>query len=312
MRFSKTSTWLCCLLVCLGCQQTPSHTAQQITAKADYSIVSPLGKKLTPADPSPKMLAKYKEAKQDFDQQPNEVENIIWYGRRVAYLGRYQEAIDIYTKGIRQFPADARLYRHRGHRYISMRKYDEAIQDFQKAVQLIEGKENQIEPDGLPNAQNIPVSTLHGNIWYHLGLAHYLKQDFEKAFEAYIQCRKTGNNGDNIVSSTHWLYMIQRRLGNETLANQQLIPIHENMEIIENQSYYQLCQFYKGMIHRDALMNADGTPAGDAVRYGIANWEFYNGNKEAAKEELENILAGKAWSSFGYLAAEQDFLLHFK
>ena len=104
--------------------------------------------------------------------------------------------------------------------------------------------------------------------------------------------------------------MIQRRLGNEKLAIQQLDPIQEDMHIIENHSYYQLCKFYKGLIPKDSLMNGDGTSAGDAVRYGIANWEFYNGNKGAAKKELESILEGKAWSSFGYLAAEQDFLFY--
>ena len=58
-----------------------------------------------------------------------------------------------------------------------------AINDFEKAGQLIQGKENEIEPDGMPNAMNIPISTLHGNIWYHLGLAYYLKHDYKKSFE---------------------------------------------------------------------------------------------------------------------------------
>lgn len=313
LNFFYKTTCLCCLLLVLwNCQQTGTTKETDTLKKEPPTFASPLGKELTPADPSPKMVEKYKEALEDFTTTPNQVENIIWYGRRTAYLGKYQEAIKIYSEGISQFPSDARLYRHRGHRYISIRKYAEAIQDFQKAVQLIKGKENQIEPDGLPNAQNIPVSTLHGNIWYHLGLAYYLQQDFEKAFDAYTQCRKTGSNGDNIVSSTHWLYMIQRRLGNEELASQQLEPIEDNMNIIENHSYYQLCKFYKGLIPRDSLMNADGTSAGDAVRYGVANWDLYNGDKDSAKQELEKILESPAWSSFGYLAAEQDYLLNFK
>ncbi len=62
-----------------------------------------------------------------------------------------------------------------------IREFDRAIQDFEKAATLIEGTEDKIEPDGLPNAQNIPVSTLHTNIWYHLGLAYYLQHDLENA-----------------------------------------------------------------------------------------------------------------------------------
>ncbi len=274
-------------------------------------FTSPLGKKLTVAPPSEKMLKLYEKAKQDFSKNAKDLENIIWYGRRTAYLGKYDDAIKIYSDGLKLFPNEPRLYRHRGHRYISIRKFDEAIADYEKAAKLIEGKENKIEQDGLPNELNIPISTLHGNIWYHLGLAYYLKHDFEKAFSAYQNCRNVGSNDDNIVSSTHWLFMIQSRLGNHDLAKKQLDPIRDKMEIIENHSYYSLCKFYKKMITMDKLMPDDGTPAGDAVKYGIANWHFYNGDGEQAKLDYEKILKGKSWSSFGYIAAEADYLKHF-
>ncbi len=77
------------------------------------------------------------------------------------------------------------MYRHRGHRYITLREFDKAIADFNKAVELIEGTDDIVEPDGAPNAAGIPTSTLHTNIWYHLGLAHYLKGDFAAALLAY-------------------------------------------------------------------------------------------------------------------------------
>jgi tetratricopeptide (TPR) repeat protein len=56
-------------------------------------------------------------------------DNIIWYGRRLAYLGYYKEAIAVYTKGINLHPNNARFYRHRAHRYITLRCYDNAIAD---------------------------------------------------------------------------------------------------------------------------------------------------------------------------------------
>ncbi len=112
---------------------------------------------------------------------PTDVDAIIWYGRRTAYLGRYRDAIRIYSNGIELHPEDARLYRHRGHRFISTRQLDKAIADFEYAAALIEGTDDEIEPDGLPNALGIPVSTLHSNIWYHLGLAYYLSGDYERA-----------------------------------------------------------------------------------------------------------------------------------
>ena len=203
------------------------------------------------------------------------------------------------------------MYRHRGHRYISLRKFDEAIADYVIAAGLIEGKENEVEPDGMPNDKGIPVSTLHGNIWYHLGLAYYLKQDFVNAYKAYTNCRNSGSNPDNIVSSTHWLYMIQRRLGNEEIANHMLEPIQDTMDIIENFAYHNLCRFYKGYVGSDDLLVGDGS-AQDAVKYGLANYEFYNGDRDLAKQKLEQILDGSSWNSFGYIAAESDYQRYFQ
>ncbi len=254
-----------------------------------------------------------KIAEKEYRQDPENPDKLIWYGRRMAYTGEYEKAIALYTMGIEKFPADARFLRHRGHRFISTRQYDKAIEDFELAGKLIEGNENEIEPDGMPNAAGIPVSTLHGNIWYHLGLAYYLKHDYAKAYDAYFKCRESGNNSDNIVSSTHWLYMIQQRLGNPEMADSMLEPIQKGMKVIENQNYYDLCLFYKGQIKESDLQRTlDDNPAADAIKYGIANWYFYNGQKQKSRELLEQIIQGQPTSSFGFLAAESDLDYYFK
>ena len=80
-------------------------------------------------------------------------EQIIWYGRRLAYLGNYNEAIAIFTKGINLHPGNARFYRHRAHRYITLRCYDNAIADLKKAIDLIKDQIDEIEEDGIPNAR---------------------------------------------------------------------------------------------------------------------------------------------------------------
>lgn len=86
---------------------------------------------------------------------------------------------------------------------ISQRLFEEAIVDLEKAARLVEGKPDQVEPDGMPNAQNIPIGTLATNVWYHLGLAYYLEHDFENALRCYTNCRDVGSNNDNLVSSTY-------------------------------------------------------------------------------------------------------------
>ena len=85
-------------------------------------------------------------AKRAFDHTPTNPDSIIWLGRRTGYLGRYGEAIAIYTKGIERYPNDARFYRHRGHRYLSVRKFDLAVRDFEKAAELTRGKPDEVEP----------------------------------------------------------------------------------------------------------------------------------------------------------------------
>lgn len=299
------------VILLFGCRNQKKEEVVSAVMKSTFT--TPLGKEITLSEPSEKVLNQYKNAKEDYDKFPNDVDNIIWYGRRTAYLGKYEDAITIYSEGIEKFPKEPRFYRHRGHRYISLRKFDKAITDLEKAGQLIQDSENEIEPDGMPNARNIPVSTLHGNIWYHLGLAYYLKHDYEKAFDAYTKCRASGELPDNIVSSTHWLYMIQRRLGNIALANKMLEPISAEMDVIENQSYHDLCKLYKGLIPVESLLQkGTGSPSNDAVSYGIANWYFYNNEKEKAEKIMKDLVESPSWNSFGYIAAESDLLKYYE
>jgi len=258
------------------------------------------------------MLDQYDQALANYNEDPNNPENLIWLGRRAAYLGHYKEAIKVYSEGISKFPDNPKFYRHRGHRYISIREFEKAIKDLEKAVELIRDTENEIEPDGMPNAQNIPVSSLHGNIYYHLGLAYYLVHDYDKAFAAYLKCRASGNNPDNIVSSTHWLYMIQRRLGNTLKADTILATIENNLDVIENTDYYTLCKFYKGLIPIDSIQIAGDTPSSDALKYGLANWYFYNDKPDIAGEIFESMMHGSSRTSFGYIAAESDLLKYYR
>lgn len=299
-------------LILFACKPSGSSKVES-DFQRDTEFITPLGKTYPIAAPSGKPLAQYEKAKSTYETNPQDVEALIWYGRRTAYLGQYREAIGIYTLGIEQFPNDARLYRHRGHRYISIREYDKAIADFEEVARLIEGTPNEIEPDGMPNAKNIPVSTLHGNIWYHLGLAYYLTHDYEKAYTAYLRCRESGDLYDNIVSSTHWLYMIQQRLENPSKADSLLAPIHQDSTVIENQSYADLCHLYKGWLPVDSLIqDGPGNPSNDAVRYGVANWYLYHGDTVLAKKMMEELVDSKAFSSFGYLAAESDLIRYFR
>lgn len=277
---------------------------------AGAQAVSLTGTALYSPAPDSGVLERLAKARADYEASPDNVDNIIWYGRRTAYAGDYRGAIEIFSEGVDRFPDDARLYRHRGHRYISIREFDRAIQDLEHAATLIEGTENEVEPDGLPNALNIPVSSLHGNIWYHLGLAYYLKQDWPNAWRAYRNGFDAGRNDDNRVSTTHWLYMIKQRMGDPDGAAEVLDVISADMNVIENMSYHDLCLMYKGEKSAAELLgDGEDTAAGAAVVYGVGNWYYYTGDEERSDEILGNLLDTDSWSAFGFIAAEADLAI---
>ncbi|MDQ3168818.1 MAG: tetratricopeptide repeat protein [Acidobacteriota bacterium] len=274
--------------------------------------VSLLGKPLVPAAPSAdaqaRMETQLAEAEAALKAAPDSADALIWVGRRQAYLGRYGAAIATFTRGIERFPADARFYRHRGHRYLTTRQIPKAITDFEKAVELTRGQPDQVEPDGQPNARNIPTSTLQTNIWYHLGLAHYLRGDFAAAARAYAEDLKISPNDDNLVAVTHWAYMTARRMGRDDEATRLLAPITKELSVIENGSYHRLLLMYKGDVPEAEILQAvDAGLDLVTIGYGVGNWHFYNGRVQKALDVWNKILAQKdQWPAFGYLAAEAE------
>ena len=298
-------------LVLFGCCQSP--TSKQSNVEPEPEIVSLLGAKFyAPSGANLKLDSNLSVARRNFETDPSE-ENYIWLGRRTAYLTQYNEAIKIFSEGIEKFPNSFKLYRHRGHRYISQRKFDEAISDFEKAVELMKGTPVEIEPDGVPNKLNQPLSSVQFNIWYHLALAHYLKGEFDSSEKAYVECLKFSNNDDLITSTVDWLYMTYRRNGKPEEAKKLLEKISDSMTIIENDSYYKRLAMYKGTLPADSVLtvNASTTDADLSLAtqgYGVGNWYLYKGDTAKAKEIFTKVVAGKNFSAFGFIAAEADLV----
>jgi tetratricopeptide (TPR) repeat protein len=263
-----------------------------------------------PAAVRERMEQQLAAARDSVERRPGDADAAIWLGRRTAYLGRYRDAIDIFSAAIAEHPDDARLYRHRGHRYITVRELRRAAADLERASRLVAGRPDEVEPDGQPNARNVPTSTLQSNVWYHLALAHYLGGDFERALPAWREAMKVSANPDMQVATSHWLYMTLRRMGRDGEAAAVLAPIRPGMEVIENGSYHRLLLMYKGELPADSLLAPrpqGGAALDDAtVGYGVANWHLYNGRRTEAEALLRRVVAGEAWGAFGYIAAEAD------
>ncbi len=273
------------------CTDIKGTFAMQSQTGKEPEVISLLGKKLyaEPAagDQLKKLQDELRNAIRQVELNPDDPEALILYGRRLAYLWRYHEAIDIYSIGIEKYPDHAMLYRHRGHRYISVRDFKKAVDDLTLASQLDDRS---------------------FDIWYHLGLAHYLLGDFERASAAYESCLNVSEDDDSKIAVSNWLYITLRRLGRVEEAGKILDGITEGMKVEENQSYFDLLLFYKGKKTEDEVFVL--TEASDlelaTIGYGFGCWFLYSGNSDKAKAIFDKIVNTNYWPAFGFIAAEAE------
>jgi len=236
---------------------------------------------------------------------PRDPDALLWLGRRTAYLGHYREAIDIFTRGVTAFPGDARFLRHRGHRYITVRELDAAIADLEAAASLTAGRPDQVEPDGIPNARGVPTGSLQSNIWYHLGLARYLKGDFPGAASAWSAALRVAPTVDMVVATTYWLVLAQRRAGRDAEARALLETIRPDMDVIENTTYHRLLLDFAGtrpLVPADSASDLDRA----TMAYGLGAWALVNGDTGSARTSFQAARTGGNWAAFGYIAAEAE------
>ncbi len=264
-----------------------------------------------------RLEGQYAEARAGYDAHPDDAEAILLLGQRAGYLGRMREAITLFGEGMTKHPEDPRFPRYRGHRHLSVRRFDRAIADLEGATRLVEGQPPQPElPAGA--AKGTPTTTtLQFSIWYHLGLARYLSRGFAEAAAAYAACTPFAPDDDPLVAVTHWHYMASRRAGDVAGADRVLAPIHPDMQVAENVPYYRLCLLYAGVLAPEAVLDfKEGESGMDAALqdatagYGVGNWHLYGGRRAEAGAIFRRILdatpPGIAQFAFGYIAAEAE------
>jgi tetratricopeptide (TPR) repeat protein len=227
------------------------------------------------------------EAQKKLAADPMNVDLIIALGVAQAKFWRYRDAINTYSRGIEIAPANALLYRHRGHRFISTRQFDKAVADLEKAAS---------------------INDKSWEIWYHLGLGYYLQGKFDKAADAYEKCRAAAQGDEPLVGLSHWLYISYSRTGKKAEAKQVLERITPGMNIRDNRPYFQLLLLYKGLAAEAEVFNEQVLSDSEiaTVGYGVGMWHLNNGNKAKAKEYFGKIVAGNYWPAFGFIASEVE------
>jgi tetratricopeptide (TPR) repeat protein len=254
--------------------------------RAEPELVSPLGRALFALADTGDAVG---QARGALAAHSDSVELLIALGQAQAGVWRYHDAIATYTSGIEANPDHALLYRHRGHRYISTRQFGKAVADLSRAAAL---------------------DSTRFDIWYHLGLAHYLRGEFDAAVEAYRACRRAVASDDDLVAVSDWLWMALSRAGRHEEAAEVLTPIREGMDVEDNTAYYRRLLLYKGLLEEGAV-----APAPDAddlqvatLGYGIANWILIQGDMDGAMAQFRRVVAGAYWPAFGFIAAEAELV----
>lgn len=252
--------------------------------------------------PSPGSLPAAEAALQ---RSPERLEAVIWHARFVGYSD-YARAVQLYTDALRRWPDEPWLLRHRGHRYISLRQFDAARADLERAYELTRGTPDLVEQDGQPNPSGIPTSTLQSNIRYHLALAQFLTGQFAPAAEIWAVDAEVAKNLDQRVAASYWWVLALARGGNQAAARRVLSDIRADWTIIENGSYHRLLLWMKGELSEAALRESmTSALERHTIGNGIAQWKFATGDRAGAAAAVREVLTTGPSASFGFIAAER-------
>lgn len=263
----------------------------------------------------------------------------LYAARFKAYLGNFEEAEVILTEALDQDPDNAVLLRNRGHRRLTLRNFDGALADLTRASELIEGTADEhefyqrdTEPDIVNiildrmdevREQHMPVneetnaatkgmykSTLHGSVWYHLGVVKYLMGDFQGAFDDFGRSQKLGVDDDALVATFDWRYMALRRLGLVDEAAKLLNELDTSkLAVTDGEDFYlRRLKLYKGEATPEmAIEDLSRSFLALATQgYGVGNWFLYNGDEAAAREIFERVIEHGTPNAFAYMATEVE------
>ena len=225
-------------------------------------------------------------------QDPNCGDLWMERGLALAKQGLYREAADAYSKAIALDPFKGIYYRHRAHRFLSCYRIEDACADFTIASRLI---------------------PLNWDVWYHLGLAHFLLGDYEKAAWAYKRCYElafTEENERQITAISNWYWITLQRLGKTEEAQEILDKITEDMDPGPNIAYFNLLKMYKNIVTPDDLLKPEAAANKVdfiSMGFGIANYLKHMGDQKRSDEVIDKTLQygdeTGVYFAFGYIAA---------
>jgi tetratricopeptide (TPR) repeat protein len=217
--------------------------------------------------------------------EPRNVDKIIALGVAQSGVRQYREAIETFTRGLKIAPNNVLLYRWRGHRYLSTRQFDRALDDLTRGARL--------------------DSTIYG-IWYHLGIVRFVRREFAGAAAAFTHALPLAPDSAERAGASDWLWMSLSRAGRAADA-QALLDRHPDTPNAGN-AYAQRLRLYRGEVAPDSVF----TPADTSdiqvatLSYGIGDWYLVRGDTATARSWFERSVASGGWPAFGFIVSEAE------
>src|SRR6185369_13050210 len=108
---------------------------------------------------------------------------------KLIAINKFNKAVEVLSEGLEKYPNSFKLLRHRGHRYLNLRQPEKAIADLTKGEELIRSQPEVWEND----ATGKPTSTIQHQIWYHIGVYHFLKGNYTQCVDAFEKSLATAH-----------------------------------------------------------------------------------------------------------------------
>ena len=222
------------------------------------------------------------------EAEPESVEAQLALGDAWAALWNHREAIAVYDRILAGRDRHALALQQRGHRRLSIRQFDLARADLERAVAL--------------DASLVDA-------YYYLGLLEYLDGRYDRAAAHYA--RNLALKGDDIVkgiAAVDWLYLSYRRGGEHDKARALAARVTPGLEVEGNSRlYFNRLLFYQGRIGESDLPAANLAHMElPPLASGVGAFLLIPLARAAARRHFERAVSTSAWPALAFIAAEHE------
>ncbi len=241
--------------------------------------------------------------------KPDDAELILDLGRIQDSLLRYSESIRVYSDGIEKHPKDYRVHRYRGQRFVSARKFPEAIADLKTATKLA------------PNSFDAA---------YYLGLAYYFQGDHQAAAAELSRCEAQTNkpvanpvdlkgardcstfstDPNALTALQYWHYLALRRAGDMAAAKSYVqTQVREELAVTASKPFYDALLFFKGKKELGDLLAGANEGGRDFLTRSTAaaTYLFTEGERAQACQIWARNAMDQNWDHLGVINSESEY-----